>query len=192
MNCYMIKNVFNWCGWCLWWPMCVICSCGSPNQLCHVRMQYVAVVDEQVIQTKFWKMTWFSTVVNPKVKNHYIFYRSLIPEQYDPTFKFLTAELVELWPFKISNWKVMCDLDRSLKVTHLRNLKSPYHGLYLTWVWWKLLDWVKSYKIFSFLGEMWFFLITVSQKPLVGSQPHFTGPRRYIYRFKIHWQHVSN
>jgi hypothetical protein len=90
--------------------------------------------------------------------------------------------LAELWPFKVCNWKVMCDLDPSLKVIHLRNLKSLYHGLYLTWVWWKLLYWVKSYKMFSFWGEKWFFWIAVSQQPLVALQPQSTGIWIYILR----------
>jgi hypothetical protein len=83
------------------WPMPVVSNASNaqlrlPKSTILCSHFVVAVVENPVIQTKFFKMTCFSTILNPKVKNHYIIYRSLLPEQYDPTFKFLTAELAEL------------------------------------------------------------------------------------------------
>jgi hypothetical protein len=88
-------------------------------------------------------------------------------------------------------FEVICDLDCSCKVTHLDYFKSQCKGLYVFQVWWKLLDWVKSYKMFSFLGEKWFFWIAVSQQPLVALQPQSTGTWIYILRSSFHLFQVS-
>jgi hypothetical protein len=40
-------------------------------------------------------------------------------EEYDRNFKCRSLKLVELKVIEICNFEVICDLDRSLKVTHL-------------------------------------------------------------------------